>query len=116
MSGSTGLAGSHTHHYSDTTSSGGSHTHSIDDRWTGSTSSGSWLARGSASSDYRWGPTTRSINSGSGGSHSHSFSGYTDSDGSHSHTISASIGSAGDGQSFSILPPYTTAYCWKRIS
>lgn len=46
MSGSTGSAGGHTHYYSDSTSSGGSHNHSVDDRWTGSTSSGSWLARG----------------------------------------------------------------------
>lgn len=56
MSGSTNAATPLGMSVSGSTSSSGSHAHSVDDRWTGSTSGGSWLARGSSSPDYRWGP------------------------------------------------------------
>lgn len=59
------------------------------------------------------------LNSGStdsDGSHSHSLSNVSVNGGSHSHSISASIGSAGSGQAFNIMPPYETAYCWRRES
>lgn len=48
-------------------------------------------------------------------SHTHSWSG-TVNGGSHAHGVSGTTSSIGSGNSFSIMPPYETAYCWKRIS
>ena len=49
----------------------------------------------------------------SGGGHLHSIN---LSMPSHTHTLSGQTGETGESKSFSIMPPYITAYCWKRIS
>ena len=36
--------------------------------------------------------------------------------GSYARTAYGGTGSTGKGQSFSIMPPYVKAYCWKRVS
>lgn len=115
MSGSTNAATPSGMRVSGSTSSSGSHSHSVDDRWTGSTSSGSWLARGSGSPDYRWGPTSRSTSTGYAGSHSHTINASI-SGGSHSHTINASLGSTGSGQAHNNMPPYLAVYMWRRTA
>ena len=35
---------------------------------------------------------------------------------SHTHVFSGQTSETGESKSFSIMPPYITAYCWKRIS
>ena len=49
----------------------------------------------------------------SAGYHSHSFNGTVPS---HGHTATGDISETGESKPFSIMPPYVTAYCWKRIS
>lgn len=47
------------------------------------------------------------------GGHLHSI---TMSMPSHTHTLSGQTSETGESKSFSIMPPYITAYCWQRIS
>lgn len=47
--------------------------------------------------------------SGTAGGHSHTIN-------AHDHSISIETSETGESKSFSIMPPYITAYCWKRIS
>ena len=61
-----------------------------------------------ASSGHNHSISTTSTNTGNKGSnyaHNHGIS-----------TTSTNSGSTGSGTSFSIMPPYEVAYCWKRIS
>lgn len=137
-SGSTSSV-SHSHRFSATTGGGGAHSHNIyADLDASYTTSGtrSWsVHRDKTSGGTSTGRTTSASNhthsvSGttSSGSHSHTVSGTVASatpthswsgsvsGGAHTHSISGNTGSTGTGSSFSIMPSYETAYCWKRIS
>jgi microcystin-dependent protein len=107
-SGSADVQGNHAHNGS--TDGQGNHQHTLPN--SGSVQAGS--DNGGAQS-----PVATGYGSGRGqnptdygGYHSHNIS--TDAQGNHSHNISVSIGNAGSGQPFNIIPPYyAIAYIMK---
>lgn len=134
LSGSTNSAGSHWHYIDDISMTGYCNIRCRSNTdWIVNASSGVFSDSG-ITSGLSASPTMSSGNGGyqrlsfdgydgfnsgstdSDGSHSHSLSNVSVNGGSHSHSINASIGSAGSGQAFNIMPPYETAYCWRRES
>jgi hypothetical protein len=79
------------------TSSGGGHTHSIGRDKTGATGSVEYINHSTGTS-------------GAG----QIYSGQLTTDGAHTHPVTGSTASAGTGSAFSILPPYTAVYIWRR--
>lgn len=107
-SGSTSSAGSHSHTFSGTTSTIGDHTH--DEYHYSTNGSGDGVGPGASCC----GGTVKDggINTGPAGSHSHTFSGTTNSTGAHTHTVS--VGNTGGGASHENRPPYyALAYIMK---
>lgn len=72
----------------------------------------------------QWSTSTWISDTGSDNGHTHTGANTSTSrtsDGisanhTHSFTAAGSIGNTGGGKSFSILPPYTTVYIWKRTA
>lgn len=50
----------------------------------------------------------------SAGAHTHTVSGTAASAGAHTHTVTGDTETVGRGTAFSILPPYTTVFFWRR--
>lgn len=134
LSGSTSSAGSHWHYIDDISMDGDCDVRCRSNTdWIVNSSSGvfsdssirSGVANGPTMAGSGGGYQTLTFNAYDGfssgstdtdGSHSHSLSSVSVTGGSHSHSINASINSTGSGQAFDIMPPYETAYCWRRES
>lgn len=137
FSATSGSNGAHTHSVSGTAASAGSHKHTIGADYDGAGGS-IWatIHKAATGAQYMAGSTnttgahTHSVSgtAASAGAHTHSVSGTTSSDththtwsgsvsgGTHAHAISGSTNAVGMGASFSIMPSYETAYCWKRTA
>ena len=89
---------SHTHSINAKAASAGAHTHKIKcdlDAYYTTSGTRSW--------------SVHYAESGAG-----STVGLTDSKGSHTHTVTATAAAAGGGGAHENMPPYITAYCWRR--
>ena len=93
---------SHTHTYSNTTSSDGAHTHT----YSGTTSAASNTYYSNAGDENV--PTPYYT-------HTHTFSGTTSSNGAHTHTSSGTTAVGGSGTQ-DVMNPYYVVYIWKRTA
>lgn len=89
---------SHTHSISASASSSGSHYHNIGCDYDGAGGSIYATIHKSASSSPGY------------------WAGRTTSDGSHTHSVTGTASSSGGGGAHNNMPPYVTAYCWRRTA
>lgn len=79
--------------------SNGAHVHSLGEDQDGSTGTSEWI-------NHSTGITGSERN----------YNNAMTSAGAHTHTVTGNTGSTGTGSAFSILPPYTAVYMWRRTA
>ena len=96
----TGELPSHTHGFSAVTDTQGSHTHDI-----------------ARDNDGATGTTEKTLHStGISGGYDSQYNNQLWPAGSHAHNVSGTSAATGSGTAFSILPPYTAVYMWRRTA
>lgn len=96
----TGELPAHSHSFSAVTDTQGSHTHDI-----------------ARDNDGATGTTEKTLHStGISGGYDSQYNNQLWPAGSHAHNVSGTSGNTGSGTSFSILPPYTAVYMWRRTA
>ena len=127
-SGSTGSAGAHTHTVSGNAASAGAHNHGVGSGRSFVThNSADWATIGEKSAnlpgdDYHV-PSIKkndnwygSPNTASAGSHTHTVSGSAASAGAHTHSVTVSVDNSGSSGAGKNIPPYVSAYIWRRTA